>query len=171
MAFPFLLASLSILAFSWSCHADMIADICSQSHTISPATCARILRSDPHPHGAHLDTLGQIAIKKAKVAVKNTATVAKSVCDRNNTGAVSVCVRVCNSAIDDLNSIAEMLKNSNKSDKDDISITLSAAVTYVETCDDTFAVNIGGEPAEVKEASRIAQGLILVVLIIAGMLP
>ncbi|XP_057784933.1 uncharacterized protein LOC131002446 [Salvia miltiorrhiza] len=171
MSFIFLLASLSILGWSWSCHADMIADICSQSHTISPVTCARTLRSDPRSRGAYLNTLGQIAIKKAKVAVKNTATVAKSVTNLNNMGAVSVCVRVCSSAIDDLNTIAEMLKHSDKSHKNDIPITLSAAATFVETCDDTFAENLGGEPAEVKEASTIAQGLILVVLIIAGMLP
>lgn len=82
-----LAASLSILmCFS---QADLIADICAQSEGITPSYCAQILRSDPRTRGrgANVDNLGQIAIKKAKVAVKNTATVATAVQDLNNTGA------------------------------------------------------------------------------------
>ncbi|XP_047953523.1 pectinesterase inhibitor 2-like [Salvia hispanica] len=173
MAFNFLLASLSILVFSWSSHADMIADICAQSSSqaISPTTCARYIRSDPHSHGADLGTLGQISIKIAKVALKNTATVAKSIRDLNNTGEISYCVRLCSSAIDDLNTVAETLKHMTKRDKDDMPIMLSGIVSDVGWCDNNFEMNPGDRmPADLKEASKIAQGLILVVLIIAGML-
>ncbi|XP_047959936.1 uncharacterized protein LOC125205155 [Salvia hispanica] len=164
MSFNFLLTSLSILAFSWSCNGDMIADICAQSKSqaISPTTCARFMRSDSRSHEATLGTLEQIAIKIAKVAVKNTMNVAKSIRDLNNTGEISVCVKVCNIAIDILNHTTKM-------DKDNKQIALSGAATYVATCDDAFEMNPGDQmPAELKEASKIAQGLILVVLIIAS---
>lgn len=68
----FLLASLATLVFLGCCHAEFIADIYAQ-----------ILRSDSCE--TDLDTLSQITIRKAKVAVKDTATAAKSIIDLNNT--------------------------------------------------------------------------------------
>lgn len=168
MASLFLLAaSLSILMYF--CQADLIADICGQSEIITPSYCAQTLRSALHSHHADLDSLGQISIKKAKVAVKNTATVAKAVQDMNNTGAVSVCRQVCKSAIEELNTSSETLKNMGDRSKGDLPIILSGAMTLVGTCDDAFEENAEGMPPEVKEASRIARGLIYVVLIIANM--
>ncbi|KAG6400358.1 hypothetical protein SASPL_137186 [Salvia splendens] len=127
------------------------------------------MRSDPRSHEATLGTLEQISITIAKVAVKNTVNVAKSIKDLNNTGEISVCMKVCNIAIDILNSVGKTLNHMTKMDKDDMQITLSGAATYVATCDDAFEMNPGDQmPADLKEASKIAQGLILVVLIIAS---
>ncbi|KAL1540316.1 pectinesterase inhibitor 2-like [Salvia divinorum] len=114
------------------------------------------MRSDPHSHEADLGTLGKISIKMAKAAAKNTVIVAKSIRDLNNTIKISFCVRVCNSAIDDLNTVGETLKHMTKRDKDDMPIILSGVASDVGWCDNNFEMNPGDQmPAELKEASKI----------------
>lgn len=71
--------------------------------------------------------------------MKNTATVAKSILDLNNTSVVSVCERVCASAIDDLNTISTSLKDHDKSKIGEWPITLSGAAISVGKCNDAFA--------------------------------
>ncbi|KAH6822126.1 hypothetical protein C2S53_014064 [Perilla frutescens var. hirtella] len=170
MASLFRLSSLLTLAFLCSCHANLIHDICVKSAFISPSRCVKTLSSDPLSRGADLRTLGQIAIKKTIVAIKNTAKVARSLRNHNNTVAVDSCIETCRISILILKEVAKlMLKDFEERTKGDLPMKLLTVDFEVDTCEDVFEDGSvkGGRPAKLKKAGKITNGLMNVVRIIA----
>ncbi|KAI3465247.1 hypothetical protein Pfo_021910 [Paulownia fortunei] len=165
MASFFLFASLSLAFLLCVCQADLIADVCSKS--VNPSLCTQVLTSDPRSRGADLRGLGQIIIEKAKAATQDTINVAKSVSGGGNEQKSSTCVETCGDAIDNLNQSSSLLKASGGRSISDLQTKGSAALTDVSTCDDEFGES---EPAKLKDASRRAQDLIDVLLVIANSL-
>ncbi|KAI3465248.1 hypothetical protein Pfo_021911 [Paulownia fortunei] len=163
-SFFFLLASLS-LAFLCNSQADLIGDVCSKS--INPSLCNRSLRSDPRSRGADLRGLGQISIDNAKAATQTTLKVANSLASGPDREKAKTCVETCGDAIDNLNQCRGLLNGRSRRSISDLQTKGSAALTDISTCDDEFG---GSEPAKLKQASRRAQDLVDVLLVIANRL-
>ncbi|KAI3460139.1 hypothetical protein Pfo_016802 [Paulownia fortunei] len=162
MASLFLLASI-VLVFLCNCQADLIGDVCSKSS--NPSLCNQALRSDPRSRGADLRGLGQIIIEKARAATQATINVAKSVANGSNKGKANTCMETCNDAKHSLNDCQKLLKAHDRSSISTLKSAGAAALTDVGTCDDEFGAT---EPPKLKQASRKAQDLIDVLLVIAN---
>ncbi|KAL7154953.1 hypothetical protein ABFS83_03G039300 [Erythranthe nasuta] len=153
--------SLSLAILSISCEVDLIGNVCSQS--TNPSLCNNILTSDPRSRTADLRGLGQILVENAKAATQDTINVANSI----GGGKASTCVSVCGDAIDNLNQCSTFLKRSDRASVSDLQTKGSAALTDVGTCDDEFG---DSEPANLKQASRKAQDIIDMLLVVANSL-
>ncbi|KAL7154951.1 hypothetical protein ABFS83_03G039100 [Erythranthe nasuta] len=164
MASVFVLAILSLSLLFISCEADLIGTVCAKS--VNPSLCTNILRSDPRARTADLRGLGQISVEKAKAATQDTISAAKSV-GGSGKPAAETCVSVCGDAIDNLNQCSAYLKASGRARIGDLQTKGSAALTDVSTCDDEFG---DSEPANVKQASRKAQDIIDMLLVVANSL-
>ncbi|KAL8490177.1 hypothetical protein ACS0TY_025908 [Phlomoides rotata] len=160
MASLFLFAALALVVLC-NCQADLISNVCSTA--INPYLCTQTLKSDPRSRGADLKGLGQIAIVKAEAATQNAIGVVKSF-SGNYKDVVEICVETSNQAIDDLKESSQLLHAGRKAD---VQTRGSSALTNVGTCDDEFG---DSEPPKVKEATKRAQDLISILLVIANSL-
>ncbi|KAL8494587.1 hypothetical protein ACS0TY_025423 [Phlomoides rotata] len=160
MASLFLLASLA-LASIYISQADLISDICKQA--VNPSLCTQTLTSDPRSRGADLKGLGQIAIEKGEAATHDAIGVVMSFSGKFK-AVVETCVETFNNAIDNLKESSQAL---NAGRKGDVQAKGSGALSNAETCDDEFGES---EPAKVKKASKRAQDIIDILLVIANKL-
>ncbi|KAL8490176.1 hypothetical protein ACS0TY_025907 [Phlomoides rotata] len=159
MASLFLLA-LTLASIS-TCQADLISDVCKQA--VNPSLCTQTLTSDPRFRGADLKGLGQIAIEKGEAATQDAIRVVKSFSGKFKP-IVETCVETFNDAINDLKESSQAM---NAGRKGDVHVKGSAALSNAGTCDDEFGES---EPATVKAASKRAQDIIGILLVVANKL-
>lgn len=157
---PLLATTLFFTLLCFSQANNLIAQICSKA--VNPSLCTQVLTSDPRSSQADLRGLGHVILEKSATATSDVVSIVKSL----GGGAADVCVETCGSSIDDLHKCSDLLDScGGASCKGDLQTLGSAAHTNVVTCDDAFG---GGGPQKLKEATKRAQDLIDVFLVIAN---
>ncbi|KAL6527332.1 hypothetical protein OROGR_016422 [Orobanche gracilis] len=166
--YVFLLASIALTLTS-TCVAqpDWITHICSKSRNFH--LCYDALTSDPRSSYQVVKILGQIIIYKSQAAIQAVTNVTKSVENNDNRQIIETCIETQNDAKDMLKECLVLLEKAryDKPSKSALNNAASAAMTNVGTCDDEFG---SSEPPKLKRASRYAQDLIDVLLVISTMI-
>ncbi|KAL6504309.1 hypothetical protein OROGR_026232 [Orobanche gracilis] len=154
------------LTFTHTCVAQtrLISYICSKSRNSD--TCFRALMSDPRSSHGDIKILGEIIIEKSQAATQAAINVTKSVENNDNKEIIETCIETQNDAKDMLKECLVLLEKASYDEpsKSSLNNAASAALTYVGTCDDEFG---SSEPPKLKRASRYAQDLIDVLLVIS----
>ncbi|KAL6511218.1 hypothetical protein OROHE_020587 [Orobanche hederae] len=166
--YVFLLVSIA-LSFTCTCVAQTswISRICSMSR--NSIVCYRALMSDPRSSYNDIKILGEIIIYKSQAATQAAINVTKSVENNDNKEIIETCIETQNDAKDMLKECLVLLEKAryDEPSKSALNNAASAALTDVGTCDDEFG---SSEPPKLKRASRYAQDLIDVLLVISKMI-